>query len=90
MPPIAFAVRGLPAEDVLKVYEKATDQEKRDLLRYQHESFERVIEKRREAAARAQFEDRVNDANEQRQEAQRLVQEFRKVSQTKPQAAATH
>jgi hypothetical protein len=90
MPPIAFAVRGLSAEDVLQVYEKATDQEKRDLLRYQHESFEHVIEKRMEAAARAQFEDRVNDANEQRQEAKRLVQEFQKMTQPKPQSVAAH
>ena len=42
---LLFAVKGHPAEDVLNVYEKATDQEKRDLLRYDHEAFERLVKR---------------------------------------------
>ena len=88
MPPIAFFVRGLSAEGVPKVYEKGTEQEKRDLLRYDREALVRVIDNRLESAARAKFEDRLDDANRERHEASRLAHEFQQFSGAQPPRTA--
>ena|SRR5438105_4483019 len=87
MSPIAFAVRGLPAEDVLQVFKVATAEEKRDLLMYEQGAFERVIEKHMEAAALAESEDREVEALADREEAEKLIAEMQAVA-SKPAAAA--
>jgi GGDEF domain-containing protein/2'-5' RNA ligase len=80
MPPLSFAVRGLPAEDVLQVYDVATKQEKRELLQYQTSAFERLIEKHMEAAARAEYEDKADVAKSEREQGQKLIDELHKLS----------
>jgi 2'-5' RNA ligase len=81
MSPLGFAVRGLPAEDVLQVYQVATDQEKRELLEYHASAFDKLIEQHMEAAARAESEDQPKVAETERKEAQQLIDELQRLSE---------
>ena len=80
MPPLSFAVRGLPAEDVLQVYEKGTEQEKKELLQYHHEAFEKIIENHMRSAAEAEESDRPGVANSEREQGQKLIDELQRLS----------
>jgi hypothetical protein len=74
-PPLVFAVRGFKPEEVLSVYQKATEQEKKDLVHWKPESFKRLIRQHYENAAKANADGRADEARAEKAEGQALIKE---------------
>ena len=75
-PDIVQAVHGFKEEDIQKVFEAATPEEKTDLLTYRQHAFETLIGKHQQAAADAEEEGDTDRAAHEQKEADKIIDQF--------------